>query len=118
MKTVLIIDDSDNMRMTIRELVQKNGFQVVGEAEDGKTGIKLYNELKPDVVTLDVVMRDMDGLETLKQIIRSDPDAKVVMVSAMGQALFVKDAIVAGAKGFIVKPFSEQQILDTFRLVL
>jgi len=118
MNTVLIIDDSDNMRLTIRELVQQNGYQVVGEAGDGKTGVELYKELKPDIVTMDVVMREMDGIETLKQIIAFDADAKVVMVSAMGQELFVRDAIKSGAKGFIVKPFGEQQIIETFKKVL
>jgi len=118
MKTVLIIDDSDNMRLTIRELISENGFEVVGEAGDGKTGLEKYMELKPDIVTMDVVMRDMNGIEALKQIIQYDADARVVMISAMGQDLFVRDAIKAGAKGFIVKPFSQQQILDTFRTVL
>jgi len=118
MNTVLIIDDSDNMRMTIRELVKQNGYLVVGEAGDGKTGIELYKELKPDIVTMDVVMREMNGIETLKQIMAFDADAKVVMVSAMGQELFVRDAIRAGAKGFIVKPFGSQQIMETFKKVL
>jgi len=118
MNTVLIIDDSESMRMTIRELVKQNGYSVVGEAGDGKTGVELYQELKPDIVTMDVVMRNMDGIETLKQIIEFDADAKVVMVSAMGQELFVRDAIKAGAKGFIVKPFGEQQIMDTFKRIL
>jgi len=118
MKTVLIIDDSDNMRLTIKELVEKNGFQVVGEAADGKTGVDLYKKLKPDIVTMDVIMREMNGIETLKQIIEFDADAKVVMVSAMGQDLFVRDAIKAGARGFIVKPFGVQQIIDTFKQVI
>ena len=118
MNTVLIVDDSDNMRLTIRELVKQNGYSVVGEAGDGKTGIELYKELKPDIVTMDVVMRDMNGIETLKQIMAFDADAKVVMVSAMGQELFVRDAIKAGAKGFIVKPFGAQQIMETFKKVL
>ena len=118
MKTVLIIDDSDSMRLTIKELVRKNGFVVVGEAGDGKTGIELYKEFKPDIVTMDVIMREMDGIETLKQIIKIDADAKVVMISAMGQELYVKDAIMSGAKGFIVKPFGEQQIMETFRKVM
>jgi len=118
MKTVLIIDDSDNMRMTIKELVELNGFSVIGEAGDGKTGIGLYKEFKPDIVTLDVIMREMDGIETLKQIIEFDAGAKVVMVSAMGQELYVKDAIKSGAKGFVVKPFGEQQLMETFKKVL
>ena len=117
MKTVLIVDDSDNMRMTIKALVEANGYTVVGEAGDGRTGIELYQQLKPDIVTMDVVMHDMDGIEALKNIMLHDPNANVVMVSAMGQSLFVRDAIVAGAKGFIVKPFGEQQIVETFSKV-
>jgi len=118
MKTVMIIDDSESMRMTIKAIVEANGYEVVGEAGDGKTGIEMYQRLKPDIVTMDVVMRDMNGIETLRSIASLDPDAKVVMISAMGQGQFVKDAIVAGAKGFIVKPFSEQQIMETFAKVL
>jgi len=118
MNKVLIIDDSENMRMTIRALVEANGYTVVGEASDGKTGIEMYEKLKPDIVTMDVVMRDMNGIESLKSIIDKDPGAIVVMVSAMGQDNFVKDAIVAGAKGFVVKPFGELQLMDAFSKAL
>jgi len=118
MNKVLIIDDSENMRMTIRALVEANGYTVVGEATDGKSGIELYMKLKPDIVTMDVVMRDMNGIEALKSIIEQDPGAIIVMVSAMGQDQFVKDAIVAGAKGFVVKPFGELQLMDAFSKAL
>jgi len=118
MKRVLIVDDSDNMRMTIKELSEANGYEVVGEAADGRFAMEMYTELKPDIVTMDVIMRDMDGIEALKHIITQDPGANVVMVSAMGQELFVRDAIVAGAKGFIVKPFGERQIVDAFEKAL
>jgi len=114
MKTVLVVDDSDNMRMTIKELLERNGYEVIGESVDGVSAVERYKELKPDVVTMDVTMSGMDGLEALKQIVRYDPAARVIMISAMGQDVFVKDAIVAGAKGFIVKPFGVQQLLDTF----
>jgi len=103
------------MRLTIKELLLHNGYKVIGEAGDGASGVALYKELKPDVVTLDVIMREMDGFEALKQIVEYDPNARVIMVSAMGQDIYVKDAIVLGAKGFIIKPFSEQQLMDTFR---
>jgi len=115
MKTVLIIDDSENMRMTIKELLMQNGYQIVGEAADGAEGVEKYKELNPDIVTMDVIMREMDGIEALRQIVKYDSKAKVVMISAMGQDIFVKDAIVSGAKGFIVKPFGEQQLMETFR---
>ena len=117
MKTVLIIDDSDNMRFTIKEIVTRNGYKVIGEAGDGKTGVDLYKELKPDIVTMDVTMREMDGISALKEIIKHDPKANVVMVSAMGQDALVKDAIVAGAKGFIIKPFSVDQLMDVFERI-
>ena len=103
------------MRLTIKELLLHNGYKVIGEAGDGASGVALYKELKPDIVTLDVIMREMDGFEALKQIVEYDPNARVIMVSAMGQDIYVKDAIVLGAKGFIIKPFSEQQLMDTFR---
>jgi len=114
MKTVLIIDDSDILRMTIKEIVTNNGYKVVGEASNGNSGIEKYKELKPDLVTMDITMDDMDGIDALKQIIRADAKAKVIVISAMGQDVVVRDAIMAGAKGFIVKPFSEQQIMDAF----
>ena len=114
MKTVLVVDDSDNMRMTIKALLERNGFQIVGESGDGASAIEKYKELKPDVVTMDVTMSGMDGMEAMKQIIEFDPEAKVVMVSAMGQDVYVKEAIIAGAKGYIVKPFSMQQLVETF----
>jgi len=115
MKTVLIIDDSDNMRLTIKSLLEIIGYLVVGEAGDGASGIEMYKELKPDIVTMDVTMSGMDGIEALKQIVSYDPEASVVMISAMGQDLFVRDAITSGAKGFIVKPFGVQQLMDTFK---
>ena len=114
MKTVLVVDDSDNMRMTIKALLENNAFKVVGESGDGASAVEMYKELKPDFVTMDVTMSGIDGIEAMKQIIKFDPEAKVVMISAMGQDVFVRDAIIAGAKGFIVKPFGEQQLLDTF----
>jgi len=115
MKTVLIVDDAEILRLTIKEIVTKNGYEVIGEAGDGKTGVEMYEKLNPDIVTMDVTMSGITGLEALKQIIAYDPDAKIVIISAMGQDLIVKDAIVFGAKSFIVKPFGEQQIIDTFR---
>ena len=117
MKTVLIIDDSDNMRMTIKGLAEQNGYQVVGEAGDGKSGVKMYNELKPDIVTMDVTMREMGGIEALQQILKYDSEAKVIMISAMGQDVFVKDAMGSGAKGYLVKPFGEQQLIELFEVL-
>lgn len=111
MKRVLIIDDAAFMRMAIKNILVKNGFEVVGEAENGKIGCEKYAELKPDVVTMDITMPEMDGVQALKVIKQFDPSAKVVMITAMGQESMVKDAILSGAKGFIVKPFKEENVI-------
>lgn len=112
MKTVLIVDDAAFMRLTIRKMLEKNSFTVVGEAENGKIAIDLYQELKPDVVTMDITMPELDGLAALKTIIQQDKSAKIIMVTAMGQQTMVKEAVMAGARGFIVKPFKEETVLS------
>ena len=112
MSTILVVDDSAFMRSTIRKMLEKNNFNVVGEAENGRIGVAKYKELMPDVVTLDVIMSEMDGIAALKEIMAHNPQAMVMMVSSMGQLPYVKEAITLGAKGFIVKPFSEKQIID------
>jgi len=114
MKTVLVVDDSSLMRRLIKNIVTKNGYDVIGEATNGKIGVEKYKELKPDVVTLDMVMDEMNGLEALKLIIEENPEANVIMVSSMGQDVIVRDAIVAGAKNFLLKPFDEKQVIDAF----
>ncbi len=113
MKRILIVDDAAFMRMSIRSILEKNGFQAVGEAENGMTAVSKYKELKPDIVTMDITMPDMSGLEALKLIMEHDPNAKVVMLSAMGQQEMVMEAIMAGAKSFIVKPFKEEHVIMT-----
>jgi len=110
MKRVLIVDDAAFMRMMLRNILERNGFEVAGEAENGLVGVKKYKELNPDVVTLDITMPEMDGITALKQIKRIDSNAKVVIVSAMGQEAYVKEAIICGAKSFIVKPFNEKHV--------
>lgn len=112
MKKVLVVDDAAFMRVSIKNTLTKNGFEVVGEANNGLVGFQKYQELNPDIVTMDITMPEMDGLESLKKILAVNPQAKVVMVSAMGQESMVREAIVAGAKGFIVKPFKEDSILS------
>jgi len=111
MTKVMIVDDAAFMRIQIRNMLSKNGYDVVGEAENGLQALEHYKELKPDVVTMDITMPEMSGLDALKEIIKIDPNAKVVMVSAMGQEAMVRDAIISGAKGFIVKPFKEEGII-------
>ncbi|CEI72285.1 MULTISPECIES: response regulator [Romboutsia] len=112
MKRVLIVDDAAFMRMSIRNMLENNGFEIVGEAENGVMAIEKYKELQPEVVTMDITMPEMDGLEALREIKKIDPSASVVMVSALGQEARMKEAIIYGAKGFIVKPFKEEIIVS------
>ena len=118
MKKVLVVDDAAFMRASIRMMLERNGFEVVGEAENGLVGINKYKELNPDVVTMDITMPEMGGIEALKAIKQYDPMAKVVMLSAMGQEPMVMDAVVSGAKSFIVKPFKEEIVVQTLNKVL
>ena len=115
MATVLIVDDAAFMRISIKNMLTKNGYEVVGEAENGLVAVDMYKELHPDIVTMDITMPEMTGLEALKEIVKQDPQSKVVMVSAMGQEAMVRDAIVSGAKGFIVKPFKEDGIIAAIK---
>lgn len=114
MKKVLIVDDAAFMRVSIKNMLTKNGFDVVGEAENGKVAVNKFQELSPDIITMDITMPEMDGLQALKEIVALNPAANVVMVSAMGQEAMVREAVMAGAKGFIVKPFKEDAIVAAF----
>jgi len=111
MKKVLIVDDAAFMRITLKTMLEKNEFEVIGEAPNGLEGVKKYAELKPDVVTMDITMPEMDGVASLKEIKKIDSGAKVVMISAMGQESMVKESILAGALGFLVKPFKEEDVV-------
>ena len=115
MKTVLIVDDSAFMRKAIKNIVTRNGYDVVGEAKNGKIGVEKYKTLRPDIVTMDLVMDEMCGLEALKQIYAENPEANIIIVSSMGQETIVRDAIVLGAKNFIGKPFDEKQVMEAFK---
>lgn len=117
-KKVLIVDDAAFMRMMIKDILTKNGYEVVGEAENGDVAVKLYEELKPDVVTMDITMPEKDGISALKEIKAKDPDAKIIMCSAMGQQAMVMESIQAGAKDFIVKPFQKDRVLQALEKVL
>ncbi|WP_018132550.1 response regulator [Effusibacillus pohliae] len=117
-KRILIVDDAAFMRMMIKEILTKNGYEVVGEAQDGKEAVVKYKELNPDLVTLDITMPEMDGIAALKQIRQHDPNAKVIMCSAMGQQAMVIDAIQAGAKDFIVKPFQADRVLEAIKKIV
>ncbi|SDE07470.1 response regulator [Sporomusa acidovorans] len=117
MKKVLIVDDAAFIRLSLKMMLEKNGFDVVGVAEDGLDGIKKFVELNPDLVTMDITMPEMDGINAVKAIMKLNPAAKVVMISAMGQECMVTDAIIAGAKTFIVKPFKEEHVVQTLQAV-
>ncbi|MBR2076769.1 response regulator [Exiguobacterium sp. TRN 1102] len=109
---VLVVDDAAFMRMMIKDILTKNGYDVVGEAENGADAVAKYRELTPDLVTLDITMPEMDGLAALKEIRSFDSNAKIIMCSAMGQQAMVIDAIQAGAKDFIVKPFNAERVIE------
>ncbi|WP_073589309.1 response regulator [Anaerocolumna xylanovorans] len=112
MKKVLIADDAIFMRKVLGDILKKNGYEVVGEASNGREAVEKYLMVKPEFVTMDVTMPGMDGLEALQVIKKIDKNCKVIMVSAMGQEAVIMDCIRAGAKGFIVKPFSEGDVLE------
>ena len=111
-KRVLIVDDAAFMSMMIKDILTKNGYDVVGEAENGQVAIEKYRDLKPDLVTMDITMPEMDGIAAVKGIKSQDSTARVIMCSAMGQQAMVIDAIQAGAKDFIVKPFQPERVLE------
>ncbi|WP_099158107.1 response regulator [Virgibacillus ndiopensis] len=116
--SILIVDDAAFMRMMIKDILSKNGFDVVGEAQDGAQAVEKYQELKPDLVTMDITMPEMDGITALKQIKEFNSEAKIIMCSAMGQQAMVIDAIQAGAKDFIVKPFQADRVIEAIQKAL
>ena len=117
-KNILIVDDAAFMRMMIKNILVKNGYDVVGEAENGQIAFELYKQLKPDLVTMDITMPEMDGIDGVKAIRGFDPNANVIMCSAMGQQAMVMEAIQAGAKDFVVKPFQQDRILQAIERVI
>ena len=117
-KQVLIVDDASFMRMMIKDILTKNGYEVVGEAENGNKALEKYKELKPDLVLMDITMPEVDGISALKNICKEDGNAKVVMCSAMGQQNMVIEAIQSGARDFIVKPFQADRVLEAVKKVI
>ncbi|AOZ93033.1 response regulator [Paenibacillus crassostreae] len=118
MGNILIADDASFMRMMLKDILVKGGHTVVGEAENGKVAIEKYKSLSPDLVTMDITMPVMEGIEAVKHIREIDPQAKIIMCSAMGQQDMVIQAIQAGAQEFIVKPFHGERILTSISKVL
>lgn len=116
--TVLVCDDAIFMRTMIADILAAAGYEVIGEAETGVQAVQKYRELKPDLVTMDIVMPDMGGIDAVREICKDDPDAKVLMCSAMGQQALVVEAIQAGAKDFVVKPFQPSRVLEAVQRVL
>ncbi|MCL6625935.1 MULTISPECIES: response regulator [Alicyclobacillus] len=117
-KRILVVDDAAFMRMMIKDILTKNGYQVIGEAADGNEAVDKYQELRPDLVTLDITMPELDGIGALKKIRALDPGARVIMCSAMGQQAMVIDAIQAGARDFVVKPFQADRVLEAVQKAL
>jgi len=117
-KNILICDDAAFMRMMIKDILTKNGYNVAGEAENGAKAVEKYNEVKPDLVLMDITMPEMDGIQALKKIKENDPAALVIMCSAMGQQAMVIESIQAGAKDFIVKPFQADRVLEAVQKVV
>lgn len=117
MKRVLIVDDAAFMRLSLRTMLQGSGFEVIGEASNGQEAINKYFTLKPDLVTMDITMPEMDGVQALKEIRDKDTNAKIVMISALGQESWVKKAIILGAKGFIIKPYKAEYVIDTLNKI-
>lgn len=115
---VLVADDARFMRQLIREIIEPEGFEVVGEAADGRVVVEEFTRLSPDVVTMDIVMPKRSGIDALKEILALDPGAKIVMVSALGQEALVMEALQAGASDYVVKPFKPDAVIATLRKVL
>ncbi|MCF6466301.1 response regulator [Clostridium sp. Cult2] len=117
-KGILIVDDASFMRMMIKDILTKNGFEVVGEAENGINAVEKYKELRPELVIMDITMPEMDGIQAVKEIKSIDPNSKIIMCSAMGQQAMVIEAIQAGAKDFIVKPFQHERVIEAVKKAL
>ena len=115
---ILVVDDAAFMRMMIKDILTKNGYNVVGEAENGAKAVEKYAETKPDLVLMDITMPEMDGIQALKKIKEADPKATVIMCSAMGQQAMVIESIQSGAKDFIVKPFQADRVLEAVKKVV
>jgi len=110
--TIMIVDDAAFMRMMLKDILTKNGFEVVGEAENGAVAVDKYLELRPNLTIMDITMPEMDGLQAVKEIRKKDPQARVIMCSAMGQQSMVIEAIQSGAKDFVVKPFQAERVVE------
>ena len=121
MAKVLVVDDALFMRRMLSDILKKEGIEICGEAENGKDAIQKYQQLKPDLVTMDIVMPkidEIDGIQAVREIIKTDPQAKIIMISAMGQHSLVVEAIQAGAKDFVTKPFQPSRVIEAVKRTL
>lgn len=114
-KRILVVDDAAFMRMMIKDILTKNGYEIAGEAENGTKAIEKYKELTPDLVIMDITMPETNGIEAVKEIKQIDPNAKIIMCSAMGQQAMVIESIQAGASDFIVKPFQPERVIESIK---
>ncbi|MDN4070814.1 response regulator [Paenibacillus vini] len=118
MHKILVVDDAAFMRLMLKNILGKQGYEIVGEAENGLEAVEKYKALSPDLVTMDITMPVMEGVEAVRLIKQLDPNAKIIMCSAMGQQSMVVQSLQAGARDFIVKPFQEERVLESIRKTL
>jgi two-component system, chemotaxis family, chemotaxis protein CheY len=117
-KRVLVVDDANFMRTVVRDTLTPHGFQIVGEATNGAEAVSRFSELKPDLVTMDITMKVKDGLEAAREILSANPDARIVMVTALGQERMLLDSIALGVRDFVVKPFTKERIISAVEKAL
>ncbi len=115
---IMVVDDSKFMRKMLTEIFTNNGYEVIGEAKDGMEAIEKYKKLKPDLVTMDIVMPEMGGVDAARAILKHDKDAKIIMCTALDHKELVEDALSYGAKSFIVKPFEPEKVIETAKKIL
>jgi two-component system, chemotaxis family, chemotaxis protein CheY len=117
-KRVLVVDDANFMRTIVKDALAPSGFEIAGEAANGAEAVTKYTELKPDLVTMDITMKVKDGLEAAREILASDPDARIIMVTALGQEKMLLDSIALGVRDFVVKPFTRERIISAVEKAL
>jgi two-component system chemotaxis response regulator CheY len=117
-KRVLVVDDSNLMRVVVKDSLTPNGFEIVGEAKNGVEAVSKYEELKPDLVTMDITMEVKDGREAAREILAANPGARIIMVTALGQEKMLLDCISMGVRDFVTKPFTKERILSAVQKAL
>lgn len=117
MRKILVVDDAKVIRMVIKQILTRHGFQVAGEAGNGREALEKYKELRPDAVTMDIIMPEVDGIQGLKEILAFDKEAKVIMISAIDQRDSLTDAIRNGATDYVVKPFEDDRMVTSLKSI-